>query len=47
MVLGLVLFGWVASLLQPGVVGPYLVRGVWFSYPFALKRTGHIQNFVS
>jgi hypothetical protein len=27
------------------VVGPYLVRGVWFSSHLPLEGTGHIQNF--
>jgi hypothetical protein len=42
---GLVLFRFVAPPLQTGVVGPYLVRGVWFLSHLLLERTGRIQNF--
>jgi hypothetical protein len=33
--------------LSAGVVGPYLVRGVWFPNRLLLEGTGHIQNFGS
>jgi hypothetical protein len=42
---GLVLFTLVASPLQPGVVGPYSVWGVWFHSCLPLEGTDHIQNF--
>jgi hypothetical protein len=40
--LGLVHFRLVAPPLQPGVVGPHLVRGAWFSNRLSLEGTGHI-----
>jgi hypothetical protein len=40
-----VLFRLVALPLQPGVVGPYLARVVWFPSQLLLERTGRIQNF--
>jgi hypothetical protein len=43
--LGLLLFRLVAPPLQPRVVGPYLVRGLWFPDLFPLEGTDHIQNF--
>jgi hypothetical protein len=45
LLLGLVLFRLVAPLLQPGVVGPYLVRGVWFPSHLLLEGTSRVQNF--
>jgi hypothetical protein len=38
--------GW-WPLLFSGVVGPYLVWGVWFSSRLLLEGTNHIQNFES
>jgi hypothetical protein len=43
-ILTLVLFRLVGPPLQPGVVGPYLVRGVWFPSRLLLKEIGRIQN---
>jgi hypothetical protein len=40
----LVLFRLVTRPLQLGVVGPYPVRGVWFSSRLQLKGNSHIQN---
>jgi hypothetical protein len=31
--------------VQPGVMGPYPVWGVWFSSHLPLEGTGCIQNF--
>jgi hypothetical protein len=45
LLLRLVLFGLVAPPLQPGVVGPYPVHGVWFSSRLPLEGTNRIQNF--
>jgi hypothetical protein len=45
--LGLVLFRWVAHPLQPRVVGPYLVWGVWFPNCLPLEGTDRIQDFRS
>jgi hypothetical protein len=42
---GLVIFKLVAPPLQLGVLGPYLVQGIWFPGPMLLEGTGHIQNF--
>jgi hypothetical protein len=42
---GLDHFRLVTPPLQPGVVGPYLVRGVWFSNRLSLEGTGHIQIY--
>jgi hypothetical protein len=42
-----VLFRLVAPPLQPGVVEPYPVRGVWFPSHLLLEGTGHIQIFGS
>jgi hypothetical protein len=39
---GLVIFKLVVSPLQLGVVGPYLVWGVWFHSHLLLEETGHI-----
>jgi hypothetical protein len=41
--LGLVLFKSVAPPLQPGVVGPYLVWGVWCLSYLPLEGTSRIQ----
>jgi hypothetical protein len=41
----LVLFRLVAHPLQPGVVEPYMVWGVWFPNYLLLERTHRIQNF--
>jgi hypothetical protein len=38
-------FRLVTSLLQPGVLGLYPVRGVWFPSCLPLEGTGRIQNF--
>jgi hypothetical protein len=43
--LGLVLFRLVAPPLQPGVVGSYLVWGIWFSNRLPLDGTDCIHNF--
>jgi hypothetical protein len=43
--LGLILFKLVVPSLQPGVVGPYLVRGTWFPSRLPLEGTDHIQIF--
>jgi hypothetical protein len=43
----LVLFKLVAPPLQPGLVGLYLVWGVWFPSRLPLEGTGCIQNFGS
>jgi hypothetical protein len=40
---GLVLFMLVTPPLQAGVVGPYPVRGAWFSSHVPLEGTGRIQ----
>jgi hypothetical protein len=40
--LGLDIFRLVAPPLQPGVVGPYSVWGIWFSNHLLLEGTGHI-----
>jgi hypothetical protein len=45
LLLGLVFFRLVAPPLQPGVVGLYLVWGLWFPRHLALDGTGRIQNF--
>jgi hypothetical protein len=45
LLLGLVLFWLVALPIQLGVVGPYLVRGVWFPSRLPLEETGRTQNF--
>jgi hypothetical protein len=45
LLLGLVYFRLVVPPLQPRVVGPYLVRGVWFPSRLLLEGTGRIQNF--
>jgi hypothetical protein len=45
LLLDLIPFKLAAILLQPRVVGPYLVRGVWFSSHFPLKATGRIQIY--
>jgi hypothetical protein len=42
---GLVLLRLVTPPLQAGVVGPYLVQGVWFLSHLLLEGTGRIQNF--
>jgi hypothetical protein len=39
---GLVLFKLVVLPLQPGVVRPYPVRGVWFPSRLLLMGTSHI-----
>jgi hypothetical protein len=39
---GLVLLRLVAPPLQLGVVGPYLIRGVWFPSRLLLEGTDHI-----
>jgi hypothetical protein len=39
---GLVIFKLVVSPLQLGVVGPYLVWGVWFHSHLLFEETGHI-----
>jgi hypothetical protein len=44
---GLVLFKLLAPPLQPRVVGPYPVRGVWFPIRLLLEGTGRIQNYGS
>jgi hypothetical protein len=44
---GLVLFELVVPPLQPGVVGPYPVQGVWFPSHLQLVRTYHNQIFGS
>jgi hypothetical protein len=41
----LVLFRLVAPPLQPGVVEPYMVWGVWFPNYLLLERTHRIENF--
>jgi hypothetical protein len=41
----LVLFKLVAPCLQPGVVRPFLIWGVWFSGYLLLEGTSHIKNF--
>jgi hypothetical protein len=43
--LGSVLFRLVAPPLQPGVVGHFLVWGVWFPSHLPLEGTDCIQNF--
>jgi hypothetical protein len=45
LLLGLVLFRLVAPPLPPGVVEPYLVRGVWFPSHLLMEGISHIQNF--
>jgi hypothetical protein len=45
LLLGLDLLRLVAPPLQPGVVGPYPVWGVWFPSRLTLEGTDHIQNF--
>jgi hypothetical protein len=45
LLLGLVLFRLVVPPLQPRVVGPYPVRGVWFPNRLPLEGTAHIQKF--
>jgi hypothetical protein len=37
----------VAPPLQPGVMGPYAVSGVWFPSHLLLEGTDHIHNFLS
>jgi hypothetical protein len=39
---GLVLFRLVAPPLQPGLVGPYPIRGVWFYSRLLLEGTDRI-----
>jgi hypothetical protein len=41
---GFILFRLVDPPLQPEMVGPYPVRGVWFRSHLLLKEIGHIQN---
>jgi hypothetical protein len=43
---GRVLFRLVVPPLQPGVVGPYLVRGMWFASRLSLERTGTYIDFL-
>jgi hypothetical protein len=43
LLLGLVLSRLVAPPLQPRVVGPYLVRGVWFLSCLPLEGTSRLQ----
>jgi hypothetical protein len=43
--LGSDLFRLVDPPLQPGLVEPYPVRGVWFPSHFRLEGTSHIHNF--
>jgi hypothetical protein len=45
LLLGLIRFKLVVPPLQSGVVGPYLVRGVWFTSHLLLVETGHNQIF--
>jgi hypothetical protein len=45
LLLGLVLFTLVAPPLEPRVVGPYAVWGVWFPSRLPFEGTGRIQNF--
>jgi hypothetical protein len=45
--LDLIPFRLAAPPLQPRVVGPYPVWGVWFPIRLPLERTSHIQNFGS
>jgi hypothetical protein len=47
LLLGLVLFRLVAPPLQLGVVGIYLVWGVWFPSHLPLDETDRIQNYGS
>jgi hypothetical protein len=42
LILGSVLFLLVTPPLQPGVVGSYLIWGVWFSNHLLLEGTSHI-----
>jgi hypothetical protein len=45
LLLALVLFRLVAPPLQSGVVGPYLILGVWIPSCLPLEQTGRILNF--
>jgi hypothetical protein len=45
LLLVLVLFWLVTHTLQPGVVGPYPIRGVWFPSRLSLEETDRILNF--
>jgi hypothetical protein len=45
LLLGLVLFGFVAPPLRSRVVGLYLIGGVWFLSHLLLEGSGRIQNF--
>jgi hypothetical protein len=40
-----ILFRLVTPLLQPGVVGAYLVRGVWLPSHLLLEGVGRIQMY--